>query len=120
MSRPGSSAVVLRDLAVALPGTTEAPHFDRQAFKVRTIFATVPPDGRTANLRLTPDDQAHWCSLLPDVLAPVPNRWGQQGWTTVTLADISPDDLAAVLRRAWEIGGGGGSQQSRRGGKPLR
>jgi hypothetical protein len=101
------SAAVLRDIALALPGTIEAAHFDRRAFKVRTIYATVPPDERTANLRLTPDDQAHWCALLPAALSPVPNKWGQQGWTMVSLADIAPDDLGAVLRRAWQIGGGG-------------
>jgi hypothetical protein len=101
-----SSAAMLRDLALSLHGTTEAAHFDRRAFKVRTIYATVPPDERTSNVRLTPDDQAHWCALLPAALSPVPNKWGQQGWTTVTLAAIAPDDLAAVLRRAWQIGGG--------------
>ena len=107
MTSSHSSAAILRDLALSLDGTLEVAHFDRRAFKVRTIFATIPPDGATANLRFTPDDQAHWCGLLPAALSPVPNKWGQQGWTTVTLADIAPEDLAAVLRRAWEIGGGG-------------
>lgn len=102
-----ASAAILRDLALSLAGTVEVPHFDRTAFKVRTIFATVPPDGNTANLRLTPDEQAHWCGLFPDAMAPVPNKWGQQGWTTVTLAAITPEDLGAVLRSAWRIGGGG-------------
>ncbi|WP_293867620.1 MmcQ/YjbR family DNA-binding protein [uncultured Alsobacter sp.] len=114
MTSVGSTAALFRDLALALPGTTEAPHFDRRAFRVRTTYATLPPDGATANLRLTPDDQAHWCGLLPAALAPVPNKWGQQGWTTVTLAVIAPDDLAAVLRRAWQIGGGGAAPKPAR------
>lgn len=108
-----SSAAILRDLALSLAGTVEVPHFDRTASKVRTIFATVPPRGNTANLRLTPDEQAHWCGLFPAAVASVPNKWGQQGWTAVTLAGIAPDDLAAVLRRAWNIGGGGQGPEKR-------
>lgn len=118
MSVLGSSAGTLGDLALSLEGTVEAAHFDRRAFKVRTIFATIPPDGETANLRLTPDDQEHWCALLPAALAPVANKWGQQGWTTVTLAAIAPDDLAAVLRRAWQIGGGGGPSKPEKAARP--
>jgi len=47
----------LRRIALSLEGTTEAPHFDRTAFKVRRIYATLAADGRTANLMFTPDEQ---------------------------------------------------------------
>jgi hypothetical protein len=87
-------------IALALLGATEVAHFARRAFRVRTIFATVAPDGRTANLRLTPDQQDHWCALLPEVLSPVPNRWGAQGWTEVDLSDLDAADLEVLLRLA--------------------
>ena len=52
-----ATAADLRRIALSLPGTTEAPHFDRTAFKVRRIYATVAADGRTANLLFSPDEQ---------------------------------------------------------------
>jgi hypothetical protein len=69
----GKPAATFPDHARALEGTTEAPHFDRAAFKVRRIHATLPADGKTANLMLTADEQALKCELAPDVLRPVPN-----------------------------------------------
>jgi hypothetical protein len=51
----------LRRLALALEWTVEAPHFDRTAFKVARIYATLGPDGTTANLRFTPDEQELKC-----------------------------------------------------------
>ena len=47
----------LRRIALSLAGTTEAPHFDRTAFKVKRIYATLAADGKTANLKLDPDEQ---------------------------------------------------------------
>jgi hypothetical protein len=91
----------LRRIALALVGTTEAPHFDRSAFKVARIYATVPTNGQTANLRLSPEEQEFRCLLNPRAFAPVPNAWGRQGWTTVTLASLEADELASALEAAW-------------------
>jgi hypothetical protein len=77
----------LRRLALALEGTTEAPHFDRSAFKVARIYVTLAADGRSANFRFTPDEQQLKCTVAPEAFAPVPNAWGQQGWTTATLSN---------------------------------
>lgn len=92
-----ATATDLRRIALSLPGTTEAPHFDRAAFKVARIFATMPPDGRTANLKLESDEQALKCLTAPVAFAPVPGGWGKQGWTTVTLAKLSTEELRAAL-----------------------
>jgi len=96
-----ADAADLRRLALALPGTTEAPHFDRVAFKVKRIFATLATDATTANLKFTPDEQLLKCTTAPDAFAPIANAWGRQGWTTVTLAQISKPDLQAALETAW-------------------
>ena len=91
----------LRRIAMTLEGTSEAPHFDRAAFKVKRIYATLADDGMTANLTLTPDEQEFKCMLAPEVFAPVPNAWGKQGWTTLTLAKATAADLKAALEMAW-------------------
>jgi hypothetical protein len=46
-----------RHIAMSLDGTTEAPHVERTAFKVARIYATLAPDGLTANLKLSLDEQ---------------------------------------------------------------
>ena len=91
----------LRRIALSLEGTTEAPHFDRTAFKVARIYATLTADGRTANFKFTPDEQDFKCMLAPEAFAPVPNAWGKQGWTTAKLAALSAADLKSALEMAW-------------------
>lgn len=49
-----ANAKDLRRMALALEGTTEAPHFDRAAFKVTRIYVTLAADGRTAAQCLGP------------------------------------------------------------------
>ena len=92
----------LRRIALSLEGTTEAPHFDRAAFKVARIFVTLAADGKTANFKFTPDEQELKCITAPDAFSPVPNAWGQQGWTTATLAALSVKELAHALEMAWQ------------------
>jgi hypothetical protein len=44
-----ATAKDFRRVALSLEGTTEAPHFDRTAFKVKRIYATLAGDEKTAN-----------------------------------------------------------------------
>jgi hypothetical protein len=91
----------LRRMALTLEGTGEAPHFDRTAFKVARIYVTLAADGRTANFKFTRDEQEFKCMMAPEAFAPVPNVWGQQGWTTATLSKLSAAELKSALETAW-------------------
>jgi hypothetical protein len=91
----------LRRLALALEGVSEYPHFDRRAFKARVTFATLAPDGLTANIKFAPDEQALKCAVAPDAFAPLPNAWGAKGWTVATLAALNEAELEAALEMAW-------------------
>jgi len=91
----------LRRIALSLEGTVEAPHFDRAAFKVARIYVTLGPDGRTANFKFTPDEQELKCLMTPEAFAPVPNKWGQQGWTTAELSKLGAAELKSALETAW-------------------
>lgn len=95
----------LRRLALGLDGTIASPHFDRTAFKVMRIYATLAADGHSANLKLSPDEQQLKCTVAPDAFSPVDNAWGAQGWTSVTLKAIAPTELAVVLEMAWRHAG---------------
>lgn len=87
-------------IALALPGATSAPHFDRTAFKVKRTFATLAADGLSANLKFTPDEQEFKCQLAPEVFRAIDNGWGRQGWTTMWLARATEEDVAAALAMA--------------------
>ena len=90
----------LRRLALALEGTTEAPHFDRAAFKVARIYVTLAADGKTANFKFTPDEQEFKCMMAPGAFAPVPNAFGKQGWTTAVLSKLKLAELKSALEMA--------------------
>jgi hypothetical protein len=87
-------------MAMALEATTEAPHFDRAAFKVHRIYVTLAPDGKTANFNFTPDEQELKCMLAPKAFTAIPNAWGRQGWTTATLSELSAAELKSALEMA--------------------
>jgi hypothetical protein len=95
-----ATAKRLRDLALKLEGTTEAPHFDRQAFKARRIYVTLDADGKSANFKFTPEEQEMKCAMYPGAFVPIPNKWGASGWTTAILAKLSDTELKAALDMA--------------------
>jgi hypothetical protein len=96
-----ATAKDFRRIALSLEGTTEAPHFNRAAFKVRRIYATLAADGKSANLMLTPDEQALKCEVAPDAFSPIPNAWGARGATTAKLSALSAPELRDALIPAW-------------------
>ena len=91
----------LRRLALSLDGTSEAPHFDRAAFKVERIYVTLAADGKTANFKFAPDEQELKCMTAPDAFAPVANAFGKQGWTAAKLSALSAAELKDALEIAW-------------------
>ena len=88
-------------MALSLEGTSEAPHFDRTAFKVARIYVTLAADGRTANFKFMPDEQEFKCMLAPEAFAPLPNAWGKHGWTLAHLSKLSMGELESALKTAW-------------------
>jgi len=89
-------------IALSLNGAATKPHFDRQAFFVKRIFASLAPDRLTANLMFSPDQQQFKCMMHPDAFHPVANKWGEQGATTVILANVDEGMLRSALELAWQ------------------
>jgi hypothetical protein len=96
-----ADAALFRRIALSFEGAAEYPHFDRRAFKARVTFATLAPDGLSANIKFAPDEQALKCTVAPDAFAALDNAWGRQGWTRATLAALSEPELRAALEMAW-------------------
>jgi hypothetical protein len=90
-----------RALALALAGALEVPHMERRAFRTKKrIFATLAPDGRSANLMLEAHVQQDICEARGEVFRPVPGGWGRMGATTVDLLAVDESDLRRALIEA--------------------
>lgn len=91
----------LRRIALSLEGVSEAPHFDRAAFRYAKIFVTLAADGKSANFKYTPDQQEFKCMLDPAAFAPVPGGWGRMGYTTAILEKLDEQSLRDALMMAY-------------------
>jgi hypothetical protein len=92
---------VFRRIALSFEGASEAPHFDRAAFKAPRTFATLAADQQTANIRFAPEEQEFKCLLAPEAFSPLAGGWGLQGWTVAKLSALNEADLRAALESAW-------------------
>jgi len=91
-----------RALALSFPETEEGPHMEVTAFKVRKkIFATLNPAADRACIKLTAIIQDVFCAIDREAIYPVPNKWGQQGWTNISLSNISEELLLDAVTTAY-------------------
>lgn len=87
-----------RKRALAFPGASEEPHFEKTSFRVRKkIFATMSPEKAEVVLKLSPLEQTVFSDASGGAIYPVANKWGQQGWTVVLLKNVKPDMLRDAL-----------------------
>ncbi|RFZ91360.1 MmcQ/YjbR family DNA-binding protein [Mucilaginibacter conchicola] len=93
---------MLREIALSLPEVIEAPHFEKTSFRVnKKIFTTVVAEHNRATVKLTPDEQDIFCTFNTEVIYPVPNKWGKQGWTHVNLQLVQRNMLTEILKTAY-------------------
>ncbi len=91
----------VREMALALPATQEAPHFHRVAFRTpRKIFATLDAQARDLNLMFNPDLRDLFCDMEPRAFTPVPGGWGLRGATRCDLDAVAEATLDSALRAA--------------------
>jgi hypothetical protein len=95
------SIKTFRELALSLPEATEAPHFERTAFKVKKIFATLDEKAKLACVMLSPVDQSSFCTFDNSIIYPVPNKWGIQGATYIELTKVKKEMLMDALVSAY-------------------
>ena len=91
----------VRRMALALPGTSEAPHHDRTSFRVGgKIFATMPPDGDSVNVLLDDEEARAAAEESPDCVELL--WWGRRlSGVRVDLARVDVDVLAELLEDAY-------------------
>lgn len=96
------SNTAFKKYALAFPETEEAPHFENKAYKVKKkIFVTHNEKESRCCVKLTPEEQSLFCLMDKELIYPVPNKWGKQGWTLVNLHKINKEILNDVLTAAY-------------------
>ncbi len=92
----------LLEILLSMEGVNQKKHFDREAFFVKRIFATLSKNEKTLNVKLTPDEQLIFCQDPSYQLQKVPNKWGDQGWTTCRYTKITRPVLEEIIRSAYK------------------
>jgi hypothetical protein len=88
-------------LALGLENASSYPHFDRIAFRTpRRTFATLALSGVDMNFKLDLAQQAQFCKLAPDAMAPVAGGWGRMGFTRCELKKIDAATFLKALQTA--------------------
>jgi hypothetical protein len=96
-----STQATFTKIALGFEETDTKPHFDRLAFRVKLkIFATLHPTNKTANLKLSLENQYVFSKADPAIY-PVSGGWGRMGWTTVEFTRISAKLLREILTSAY-------------------
>ncbi len=91
----------LERLATELPDTTIAPHHDKIAFRIGdNIYLTYSDKTDLAVVKLSTEQQSILSESIGSV-SPVPNKWGQKGWTQINLCDISDHHLKDIISLAY-------------------
>jgi hypothetical protein len=90
------------EMALSFSGTEQVPHFERIGFKVtgRRMFSTYLEKDNTANIFLTPKEQAVFCQM-DKAIYPVPNKWGEKGATTFELDHVPQHIVVEALLSAY-------------------
>ena len=91
----------VRRMALALPESTEEPHFHLTSFRVRRkIFATAPPDSDYLHVFVDEAARNRYLAAEPDFLEPL--TWGRKVvGLRVILAAAKPRVVQTMLRDAW-------------------
>jgi predicted DNA-binding protein (MmcQ/YjbR family) len=92
-----------KQIALSFPDTNEQNHFEKPSFRVgKKIFATYDAKKNQACLKLNEIDQSVFSAFDSNVIFPVPNKWGKQGWTLFNLAEMREDLFTDALHTAYQ------------------
>ncbi len=89
------------EILSSMPDAVEEPHFDKPAYKINgKIFATFNIENKWVTLKLTPEQQTVYCE--DESFYPVPNKWGQMGWTHVNLNQVKKAAFTEAIETAYQ------------------
>ncbi len=91
-----------RELAMAFESAVEQPHFEKPSFRVnKKIFLTLDEKNNRACIKLSEIDQDLFANMDKQIIYPVPNKWGKQGWTLVELKTVKKEIFKEALTASY-------------------
>lgn len=89
---------------MSLPDVTEQPHFEKISFRIKgKIFLTLDLSTNRGCVKLTEKDQDLFSVFDKTIVYPVPNKWGQKGYTFVDLGRIPPETMVDLIRTSYSL-----------------
>lgn len=88
-------------LVRTMPECEESAHFGTQDFRIRNKIFCSHPKPETLNLNLKPEQQQMLVEAEPEMFRPIPNKWGEKGWTIATIARLDRKTARSALTMAW-------------------
>lgn len=93
----------LQQLCLSLPEVEERETWGDITFRVRDkIFVIASPDGPTASVKASLDDQAGLMEMDPATFSRSAYV-GRFGWVRVQLAGLSPELADRLIKNAWRL-----------------
>lgn len=93
----------LCNIACAFPDVTQEAHFEKISFRIKgKIFCTYDPNTTFSTIKLSQLQQEAYANSSPHI-EPVPNKWGQQGWTRADTTKIDIGTLKKLLHDAYTL-----------------
>lgn len=84
------------------PEVETSQHFEKVAYKVnKKIFLTYMENSSQFTVKFSPENQQLLCGISPQHIYPVPNKWGNQGWTLVNFNKLENEVLLELLKAAY-------------------
>ena len=92
------------DLVSQFDDVESKEHFDRIGFRIKgkRMFATLLESSALVNFKLSLEDQSRFSEKSPGIY-PVPNKFGDHGWTTLELEGVNKDLLAKAIESAYSL-----------------
>jgi len=91
----------LQRICLALPEVEQRETWGEATFRVKDrIFAISSPDGDSASIKASLDDQSGLVAMDPNTFA-VAAYTGKYGWVRVRLAGVPPQLGERLIRNAW-------------------
>ena len=91
-----------RELALAFKNVVEKPHFNRTSFRINNkILATYDYKTKIAAVKLSLVNQDLYTLSNNDIVYPVPNKFGKQGWTFINLNNVKVRLIKEILKSAY-------------------
>ncbi|MEO5582062.1 MAG: MmcQ/YjbR family DNA-binding protein [Saprospiraceae bacterium] len=91
-----------RRIALSFPNTIEEPHVLLTSFRVeKRKFATLDEENNPGCLLLNLPDQAVFCDYDKSIIYPVPNKFGNEGFTYFELSKVPKSLLYHAMELAY-------------------